>query len=519
MTRWAEPPLARDQAVLFAWKLDEAIPQNHLVRLLDQVLGELKWDAWEASYHLNLGQPAIHPRVVAGVLIYGLLAGIRSSRRLEQALQLRIDFRWLAEERRIDHSTLSNFRRDHSEELKKLFVQVLLVAREEGRLKLERVGYDGTRVQANNRRTGTRTSEQLQQERNELEAQYQELAARAEAEEAAETEQFPLEAAADLVGRRERIQAALQEFEQLEAAGGTVPKRLPITDPEARVMPNKTGGSGVNYTPTTVVEIDSGLIVGADVLNVVNEDSHLIPALEQVQQDFGLEQPPDCLADGLMATGANLHACEQRKITLYSPVPLPDPQNPAPRADLTQPVPESEWARLPKNQIKRDGRSTTQLDKTAFVFDADRDCYWCPWGQPLPYKNTTSERSGTGRRIRDRYQADPAVCAACPLRNQCLSGEATFRSINREQYEGERERHAQRMAQPEAQAVYEQRRHPVETPFGVIKHQFGLRQFLLRGLERVRDEWRWACLAFNLRRLLTWRLEQGTGPPLPEPTC
>jgi hypothetical protein len=30
----------------------------------------------------------------------------------------------------------------------------------------------------------------------------------------------------------------------------------------------------------------------------------------------------------------------------------------------------------------------------------------------------------------------------------------------------------------------------------------GLRQFLLRGLEKVRMEWLWACTGYNLRKLI-----------------
>ena len=78
------------------------------------------------------GQPPIHPRVLASVLLYGLLTRIRSSRALEEALCVRLDFRWLAEGRTIDHTTLSTFRKAHPEALKNLFVQIGLVARELG---------------------------------------------------------------------------------------------------------------------------------------------------------------------------------------------------------------------------------------------------------------------------------------------------------------------------------------------------------------------------------------------------
>jgi transposase len=518
MTQWAQPPQRREQLVLFAQRLDEALPPEHTVRLLDEILSQLDWSAWEAQYHSRRGQPAIHPRVVAGVLLYGLHTRIRASRGLEDALQVRLDFRWLAEGRSIDHTTLSEFRRKHAEELKDLFVQVVLLARRLGLVSLERVGFDATRVRANNRRTGTRTPEQLRQERDELAAKFNEFAQQAAAEDARDEQWFesgsshPVPAELrDARRRRARIDAALQELAQVQAEGRAVPKRMPITDPQARVMPNKDGGCAPNYTPLATVDIASGLIVAEDVLNVVNEDGQLVPAVEEVQRQFDLPAPPEVLTDGLNGTGANLAACAERGISIVSPCEVPDPaNNPALRSDPTQPVPEADWDRLPVHPVKGSG---PQLDKSAFVYDEQRNCYWCPLGQPLPYRNTTSEASGSGRRIRARYQAEPATCGACPLRERCLHGKRTkARSITREQYEAHRERHARKMATPEAQATYALRRHPGERPFAVIKQVFGLRQFLVRGLERVRTEWRWAATAFNLQRLMSL-IRSRAGPP------
>lgn len=518
MTRWAEAPERREQLVLFTQRLDDALPPEHTVRLLDDILAQLDWSLWEAKYHLSLGQPAIHPRILAGVLLYGLLTRIRASRGLEDALKLRMDFRWLAEGRTIDHTTLSEFRRKHAEELKELFIQVVQLARRLKLVSLERLGFDATRVRANNRRTGTRTPEELRKERDELAARFDQFAQQAAAEDAHDeelfdtgsTHQMPAELR-DAQRRREQIEATLQELELAKAEGRAVPKRVPITDLEARLMPNKEGGHAPNYTPLATVDIASGLIVAEDVLNVVNEDAHLVPAVEEVQRQFNLATPPEVLTDGLNCTGANLAACAERGISMVSPCEVPDAaSNPALRADPTQPVPEADWDRLPVHPVKGSG---PQLDKSAFVYDEQRNCYWCPLGQPLNYRNTTSEACGSGRRIRARYQAEETACAACPLRARCLQGKAKARQINREQHETHRERHAQKMATPEAQAIYALRRHPGERPFAVIKHQFGLRRFLLRGLSRVRMEWGWAATAFNLQRLMS--LMRSRAGPLP----
>src|SRR5882757_8807682 len=76
--------------------------------------------------------------------------------------------------------------------LKSLFVQVGLVAKELGMLQLERMAFDGTRVRANNRRSGTRTPDELRQMRAELQARFDELTAQAETEDTRDDQRFGL---------------------------------------------------------------------------------------------------------------------------------------------------------------------------------------------------------------------------------------------------------------------------------------------------------------------------------------
>src|SRR6056297_2274881 len=178
MVNFAAPPLARDQIVLFPERLDQIIADDHTVRMIDDILGRLDWSHWEQLYNGRIGQPPIHPRVIASVILYGILCRIRSSRALEEALTIRSDFRWLVEGRTIDHTTISEFRRKHPDQLKKLFVQIVLVARDLGHVPLARLGFDGTRMRANNRKTGTRTPEELRKAKVELEAKFEELEAK-----------------------------------------------------------------------------------------------------------------------------------------------------------------------------------------------------------------------------------------------------------------------------------------------------------------------------------------------------
>ena len=186
MAYWAKSPMAREQIVLFARTLEATIAEDHPVRLLDEILGRMDWTSWEAKYHGQRGQPPIHPRTMAGVLLYGLSRGVRSSRQLEYLLGNNLDFIWLTEGRRIDYSTLCEFRKEFREPLKDLFRQVCRIAMTMGLVRLNEVTLDGTRVKANNGRYQTLTAAGIEERLKALGPQIERMLAEAEAADAAE---------------------------------------------------------------------------------------------------------------------------------------------------------------------------------------------------------------------------------------------------------------------------------------------------------------------------------------------
>ncbi|OHB54167.1 MAG: hypothetical protein A2Y12_16965 [Planctomycetes bacterium GWF2_42_9] len=152
MTRWANTSLEREQIVLFSPTLDSCIDEDHPVRLFDEILVELDWSVWECQYFSGIGQPAIHPRIIASAILYGMSHGIRSSRRLEWACKNAVDFIWLVEGRQIDHSTFCNFRNRFKKELKNIFRQLGQVAMAMGMVNLNQIAFDGTKIRASSRR-------------------------------------------------------------------------------------------------------------------------------------------------------------------------------------------------------------------------------------------------------------------------------------------------------------------------------------------------------------------------------
>ena len=62
---------------------------------------------------------------------------------------------------------------------------------------------------------------------------------------------------------------------------------------------------------------------------------------------------------------------------------------------------------------------------------------------------------------------------------------------------------AHRLKTPEGRKVYALRKQTPEPVFGIIKSALGFRQFLLRGLDKVRGEWNLVTMAWNMKRMFT----------------
>lgn len=512
MGYWAKAPIQREQMVLFAPTLDSVIPEDHPVRLLEEILSGLNWASWEAQYHGRLGQPPIHPRILAGIILYGLSRKARSSRQLEYLLHHNLDYMWLAEARRIDHSTICEFRTRFRDALKDLFRQVCQIALTMGVARLNEVALDGTRIKANNGRFETLTAEGIQSRLKALDAEIERMLDEADAADAREgklldtgesSQQLPA-GLADVKARQKYLQEALEKVQAADRARraeGIDPKknpaRIPTTDPDSRVLPNKEGGYAPNYTPIATTDVHGGFILDDDVLASTCEHVTTIPAMDRLRENFGAF-PEVALADGAHATGANLEGMEERGIEFFSHVASASVSgvNPAVREDPTQPVAESEREKLPRSP------QTKKLDKSAFLYNQEQDAYYCPQGKKLSYQEKKSKVDAEGNRTYFHvYRSED--CDGCPLASACCSEKSKRgRSISRDEHEGRRQQFAAKMAKQESQARYRKRLHAAETPFGIIKGVMNVRQFLLRGMEKVKMEWCWVCTGYNLAKLV-----------------
>ncbi len=511
MSGWNQAPLPRDQILLFRETLGDRIPDHHSIRLFAEILDQLDWSSWERHYVLVAGQPPIHPKIMAGSILYGLTHGIRSSRRLEWACGHAVDFMWLVEGRAIDHSTFCDFRTRFKRELKDLFRQIGRIAMHMGLIRLNQVALDGTRVRANSSPHATASGKTLEQRLKALDEQIEKMLAEACAADQQDKDLFgdsvsastlPTELS-DLNKRQERLRKAFAAAQKADAkrakrkGGPTRSAKIPVADPDSAIMPNKEGGYAPNFNPVAAVDSECGMIVDADVLNEMKEGETVIPTVERIESSFG-RQPEQFLADSTFATGSNLSGLADRGIEAVMPVEqtkLPD-ANPAERADPTRPVAEEDWAKLPRRA------QTKKLDRAAFVYDEKKDCYHCPLGRELAFDYIKMQARDTGQASAYRVHTCGS-CEGCGLASDCLMGKSKRRTVSYDQHESARREMAARMKTESGKKAYAKRAHLAETPNGFIKDVLGLRQFLLRGLDKVRTEWLWACTAFNIRKLMS----------------
>jgi transposase len=497
----------RDQITLFSPTLDSMIAADHPVRIFDEILGTIDWSPWESQYVQVLGQPPIHPRVVASALLYGLSEGTRSSRRLERACGTSIDYLWLARGRSIDHATFCEFRTKFRQALKDLFRQVGRVAMEMGMIRLGCVALDGTKVKANSSRHATASAKTLAERLAHLDRQVEEALSQMEAQDAADGTFFGPEDSpqhlprkfADLKRRQEQLRQALRKAQakQETAEKGKTPK-VPVADPESTISPNKEGGFAPNYTPVATVA-EGGLIVAAEVLEDSDESEAVLPAVDAVEENLG-QRPREMLADSGFSSGPNLQGLQERGVEGYIPSATRQdaPDNPARREDPRQPVPAEQWDRLPVDS------GTKRLSRTAFLYDAPARRYFCPMGRVLEDIGTHTKTRRKAKIVYQRYRC--GSCVGCPLKARCVPRDSVARLLDRDEHEPLREAMDVRMRSEEARRRRGLRSHLAEGTFAVLKGVLGVRQFLLRGLAKVRLEWTWAALALNLRKMAAqWR--------------
>ncbi len=441
-------PIDRQTGFLLPPSVDEWLPEKHLARFVVEVIDGLDLRVMRGSYR-GSGSASYPPSLLLGILVYGYATGVFSSRKLERASYDSVAFRFIAANQHPDHDTIAAFRRRFLQEIEGLFVQVLAVAREMGVLKMGTVALDGTKIHANASRHSALSYEHAGKIEAQLKAEVADLLAKAEAADRADLPDglsIP-----DELGRREERLAKLAEArakiearakERFEREQADHEARLAARDAKAAATGRKPRGK----PPQPPVEGP----LPTDQVNLTDEQSRIMPVA-----GGGFEQCYN--AQAVVAAGSLL-------VVAADVVQAPnDKRQLAPMLDKLAALPEDL------------GQPETLLADTGYFSAANVETCQTAGIAPLIAPGRQSHHPS----LSDRFaEAPPAPDNPTPV-----------------------EAMVHRLKTPEGKKLYALRKHTPEPVFGIIKAVLGFRQFLLRGLDKVRGEWNLVTLAWNLKRM------------------
>lgn len=138
----------RKQNLLLPPSLDELVPENHIVMVVDAVIDRIDISDILSTYRGG-GNSAFNPKMMLKVLVFAYLSNVYSSRRIEELLKRDIYFMWLAGMQRPDFRTINYYRGKRLKEgFDAVFTQVVELLHEEGFVSLKVQYIDGTKIES-----------------------------------------------------------------------------------------------------------------------------------------------------------------------------------------------------------------------------------------------------------------------------------------------------------------------------------------------------------------------------------
>ncbi|WP_426782722.1 IS1182 family transposase [Pseudomonas atacamensis] len=454
---------SRSQTSLFPISLEELIPEDHLVRVIDLYVAKLDLArlGFDKALPKSTGRPSYDPADQLKLYLYGYFQRIRSSRRLEAECQRNVEVMWLINRLKPDFKTIADFRKDNKAAFIATCQAFVQFCRTAGLITGELVAIDGSKFQAVASSRRHMNLKRLQHQEQKLEKRIAHYLA--ELDEADKTE------AGEKIDRN-AIKATLAQLEVRHSNNLTCQalmksmelEQFNTHESDARMLRTHKGPR-VGYNVQTAVDAENCMIVHHEVTQDSDDRKQLEPMAKAAKEQLSQDELT-VTADAGYSNGKQFQACEDENITAYVPV---------------------------ARSLNSCGKEQIFFDRTAFAYDASQDRYQCPAGKWLIFKQISNK----GR----IYQAKVSDCASCTIKAKCT--DAKRRYISRHLHEQAFERMEQRMqAHPEMTVS---RRSIVEHPFGNLKQWlFGNARFLLRQLEGARAEMALAVNAYNLKRAI-----------------
>ena len=497
---------SQQQAFLLPPNLEELIAPNHPVRVVNDIVNTIDLRLLVDEYKGG-GTSSYHPSMLLKVMVYSYLVNIYSSRKMEAAIRENIHLMWLSGMQKPDHHTLNRFRSERLKGvLKQIFVQVVQLLAEQGLISLKEVYVDGTKAEANANRYTFVWGNAIRSNKEKIKKQLDELwqyalqvaAAEKDLPEPPDFDKIDAEKVKETVAQiktilKDQQQVSKQVKQKLNYAEKNWPAALDKYAVQEQVLAGRnsysktdTDGSFMRMKedhmkngqlkPAYNLQISSNnqYIVDYSIHQTTADTTTLEVHLDEHKQNYGV-YPDVVVADAGYGSEQNYKYLETNHIEGY----------------------------VKYNYFDKD-RNGKFLNKHPFSVDKlhynkERDCYYCPMGQPMQNMGTSIQTTATGfKQTLTKYRA--VNCEGCPLRGVCHKSKGNrVIEVNHALIEHKRKA-VERLTSEKG--IYYRKRRPadVEPVFANIKHNHGFRRFMLRGKEKVSVEVGLLALAHNLRK-------------------
>lgn len=437
-----------------AWKIDDVqllpasvhdyVAADHISRLIVSLVREsLDLSAIVGSYGSELGQPPYDPRLMTALLLHGYASGLYSSRRIARAAVERADFMMIVAGDAPDFRTISEFRRRHLKALAGLFVQVLRLAEKAGLVKLGHVALDGTKVRANASKHKAMSYDRMKKREAELKAEVDRWLAAAEAadreEDALHGDKRGDEMPDWVSDKHKRLEKIRQAKAELEAEA----KAAAEAESEARAAAEeqrRAQGGKKTGRPAAPPKTEPD---GKAQRNFTDAESRILKTRDGFIQGYNAQAAVDGGHQIIVAQTLTNSSSDQAQLA-----PLLD----GIRANL--------------------GRNPREVSADA-GYCSDANLGTLSRRRIRAYIATGRQKHGTSSATAKKASPPGSLIARMS------------RKLKRAGY----------------RSRYRLRKQIVEPVFGQIKQARGFRQFLLRGIDKVKNEWALICTAHNLVKL------------------
>jgi transposase/Skp family chaperone for outer membrane proteins len=315
--------------------LDSLVPEDHKVRIIWEMAQEYdlsKLYGYIDAIEGEAGRPAIDPLILVVLWLYATTEGVGSARELARLCEEHIAYQWILGGVSVNYHTLADFRVNYESELDEILTENVAALMSEGIVSLDRTAQDGIRVRASAGGGSFRRQARLETFLIEAEKEVKALKEvggndgegvnlrRLSAQKRASEE------------RLVRVKKALEEIKKAKETKARSHKskdkqkeaRSSTTDAEARIMKMADGGFRPAYNGQFSVDVESGIVVGVDVTNQVDQ-GQMIPMIDQIDQRYQ-RVPKEHLVDGGFVTTSDMEEAFKRNVQIYAPLPEEDPE-------------------------------------------------------------------------------------------------------------------------------------------------------------------------------------------------